>query len=165
MSNFTITSFSTPNTVTVGESVKKHEWNRLVSDLIFLNNDKINTAGGIKATTGTFTRDMSLASSTVTVSGLGFAAKKITIFASPQAASGSSASWGIGNSASGNSVFNDANGKHGFNGGFVIYIQDTTSGLTLQGKLETIGSDGFDIFFTNTSNNTYNLNIMWFAVG
>lgn len=121
---------------------------------------------GPQVAIGTVTRDQTLASGSVTVSGLGFTPKKIDVIVNKDGAP--NLSFGFGDSSANvRSFYNNHNAAaEAFKSvatsiGFSI---DSGSAFTSV-DISNVGSDGFDFDFTKTGSPTGTINVFYAAMG
>lgn len=111
-----------------------------------------NIANSVSADTGFLTYDLSTASGTVVVTGVGFTPKLINFFSSATPA----ASWGVDDGITPRVMFvydNGVVGAYGSSTNASITIF-TSAGNLVQGRVSVFGTDGFTITFTKTGSPT-----------
>lgn len=111
-----------------------------------------NIANSVSADAGFLTYDLSTASGTVVVTGVGFTPKLINFFSSATPA----ASWGVDDGITPRVMFvydNGVVGAYGSSTNASITIF-TSAGNLVQGRVSVFGTDGFTITFTKTGSPT-----------
>ena len=121
-----------------------------------------NIANSVSAYTNFLTYDLSTASGTVVVTGVGFTPKLINFFSSATPA----ASWGVDDGITPRVTFvydNGVVGAYGSSTNASITIF-TSAGNLVQGRVSVFGTDGFTITFTKTGSPTGTATINYSAV-
>jgi hypothetical protein len=119
--------------------------------------------GTIQSYTGTFTRDISLASGSQAVTGLGFKPSTLIIFAVED--NGVLASWGFGDFDNQKAVYSKAAvtaDTYSYSSN-LIRVQDGASDL-YSGSLASFDDDGFTINWTKTGSPTGTIGIQYLAI-
>lgn len=120
-------------------------------------------SGGGTPFIGTFTRDMSLATGTQAVTGVGFQPKLVIFFATQN--SSAKTSWGFDNATNAKAILdshNIASDTYTSNGASSISVVQGV-GLSYAGSINSNDSDGFTIGWTRTGAITGSLTIEYVA--
>lgn len=114
-----------------------------------------STTSRMKAVT--FTRDVTTASGTQAVTGVGFSPKQIIFLVANAAGSDSRASWGFDDGTLSYCIFANAGGTIGAyraNASFSIYLNTSEGATDYTGEVTVLGADGFTVTWTKTGSPT-----------
>jgi len=119
--------------------------------------------GAMQSTVGSFTRDISTATGTQAITGVGFLPK--VVFFLTVEDTGNMASWGFGNSATALTTYNTDNAAAGTFATTTgaIRVQDGAADI-YTGGLNSLDADGFTIAWVKTGNPTGTITVRYLAI-
>lgn len=140
-----------------GDSTKKF---RIEADGITTATTRVGTVpdydftfGQVGVKVGSFTRDISIASGTQAVTGVGFTPKAVVFFTGLGAANETGLSVGGDDGTTGVCVYNNAQNTAtawGANGSTASIVIVNAAGTSYAGKISAFGADGFTVTWTKT---------------
>ena len=139
--------------------------NSTANSTTFLRGDGNWSTSVTTSKIGSFIRDISTASGTQNVTGLGFQPTLVSFFTSTATAS-AIASWGFDNNITYGSMFNNHASvvdTFAYTGSYSIFCQLGGSG-SYGGVITTLGADGFTITWTKSGSPTGNITVLYSAI-
>lgn len=156
----TQTSFSAPTTISVGNPPRFEDYNSLRTNEIFLDNQSFK-----KQTIGSFSRALNLGSGDQNITGIGFSAALIKLFAtvSEGTLDSNSDGWSDGTNNFNIGMDDVARGTNSTNRAISLYT-DRAVGASAHATI-SIGATAFDVKWTITSTPTATAFVTYIAYG